>query len=128
MEEWTTQKDERPPLPPDVSLPCVLTKDGDPNLPDKPVDVVFFLDSYHLLFHSKTLLEKIHERLIPGGCIYVLDRRANELLCRREASHRRKIHPRTVKMEMAQAGFSLWFRGPRLASDRFLLVFGKPSP
>jgi SAM-dependent methyltransferase len=125
LEEWATQKDERPPLPPGVLLPSVLTHNGDPNLPDRPIDVVFFLDSYHLLFHGKTLLEKIHQKLTPNGRIYVLDRRANMPLSRRQASHRWKIPPRMVRQEMAEAGFSLWFRGPGLARDRFLLVFGK---
>ena len=125
LEEWATQKEERPPLPPDVSLPSVLTENGDPNLGDKPIDVVFFLDSYHLLFHSKTLLAKIHKKLTPTGCVYVLDRRAKKPLSRREASHHRKIQPKTVKQEMTEAGFFLWFRGPRPARDRFLLVFGK---
>jgi hypothetical protein len=35
------------------------------------------------------------------------------------------IEPETVEREMAEAGFHLWFRGPRPARDRFLLVFGK---
>ncbi len=125
LEEWATQKEERPPLPPGVLLPSVLTDNGDPNLPDKPIDAVFLLDSYHLLFHSKNLLDKIHQNLVPNGRVYVLDRKANMPLSRREASHRRKIPPKMVEQEMTEAGFSLWFRGPRLARDRFLLVFGK---
>jgi len=125
LEEWATQKDERPPLPENVSLPSVLTGSGDPHLGPEPVGVVFFLDSYHLLFHGKTLLARIHERLAPAGCVYVLDREAPKPLSRREASHRRQIRPETVKEEMAEAGFSLWFEGPRPAPDRFLLVFGK---
>ena len=128
LEEWATQKEERPPLPPDVSLPSVLTESGDPHLEDEQIDVVFFLDSYHLLFHGKTLLAKIHEKLSPAGCIYVLDRKAEKPLSRREASHRRKIQPKTVKQEMTKAGFFLWFRGPRPVRDRFLLVFGKARP
>ncbi|MBN2271501.1 MAG: methyltransferase domain-containing protein [Sedimentisphaerales bacterium] len=124
LEEWATQKDERPPVPAGLSLPSVLTKDGDPNLPNEPIDVVFFLDSYHLLFHGKTLLARLREKLMPTGRIYVLDRRAGKPLTRREASHRRQIEPKTVEEEMAEAGFRLWFRGQRLARDRFLLVFG----
>ena len=125
LEEWATQKDERPPLPGDVSLPSVLTEKGDPRLGPEPMDVVFFLDSYHLLFHGKTLLGKMYERLGPAGCVYVLDRKAEKPLSHREASHRRKIRPETIKQEMAEAGFFLWFEGPRPAADRFLLVFGK---
>ena len=125
LEEWATQKEERPSLPTGVSLPSVLTQNGDPNLGDKPIDAVFFLDSYHLLFHGKNLLAKIHQKLMPTGRVYVLDRRAKKLLSRREASHRREILPKTVEQEMTEAGFSLWFRGPRVARDRFLLVFGK---
>jgi len=128
LEEWATQKTERPPLPPGVSLPSVLTDQGDPRLGSEPTSVVFFLDTYHLLFHQKTLLAKLRERLAPNGCVYVMDREAKEPLPRREASHRRRIQPQTVKEEMAAAGFVLWFEGPRPAADRFLLVFGKVRP
>jgi len=128
LEEWATQKEERPPLPSRLSLPSVLTEDGDPHLGPEPLDVVFFLDSYHLLFHGSTLLAKIHESLTPGGCVYILDREAKSPLSRREASHFRMIERETVGREMAEAGFYLWFRGPRPARDRFLLVFGKIRP
>ena len=128
LEEWAIQKDERPPLPEGVSLPAVLTDRGDPRLGPDPIDVVFFLDSYHLLFHGNTLLSKLREKLSPGGCIYILDRESTGPLARREASHRRKIEPRVVKREMAAAGFHLWCEGPRPAPDRFLLVFGKTAP
>lgn len=127
LEEWATQKDERQPLPENVTLPAVFTNNGDPQLGPEPIDVVFFLDSYHLLFHGKTLLAKLHERLPPHGCIYVMDREAKSPLSRREASHRRKITPAMVKQEMAEAGFVPWFEGPRPAPDRFLLVFGKTA-
>jgi len=128
LEEWATQKEERPSLPAGVSFPSVLTSSGDPGLGPKPIDVVFFLDSYHLLFHSKTLLSRLHEKLSTTGCVYVLDREASKPLSRREASHRRMIRPEAVESEMGEAGFHLWFRGPRLAPDRFLLVFGKTRP
>ena len=128
LEEWATQKEERPLLPSDVSLHSVLTENGDPNLPTESIDAVFFIDSYHLLFHGKTLLAKIYEKLSPTGCVYVLDRKALKPLSRREASHHKKIQPKTVKQEMTEAGFFLWFRGPRPARDRFLLVFGKNQP
>jgi SAM-dependent methyltransferase len=128
LEEWATQKDERPPLPPRLSLSSTLTQNGDPNLGPESIDVVFFLDSYHLLFHGKTLLAQLHDRLVPAGCVYILDRRSDRSLSRREASHHRMIQPETVEEEMAEAGFHLWFRGPPCASDRFLCVFGKESP
>lgn len=129
LEEWATQKDERPGPPPDADLPSTLTKEGDPELADEPVDAVFFLDSYHLLFHGPTLLAELHERLSPTGRIFVLDRRSDEPLSRRLASHHRKIRPEMVEQEMADAGFSLWFRGSRPADDRFVLVFGhSPKP
>ena len=128
LEEWATQKDERPPMPSQVSLPAVLTDKGDPHLGAEPVDVVFFLDSYHLLFHGETLLAKLREKLSPAGCVYVLDREAKQPVSRREASHRKRIAKETVIQEMSKAGFSLWFCGPQPAPDRFLLVFGKTPP
>jgi len=125
LEEWATQKDERPPLPPNVSFPSFFTDNGDPHLPPEPIDAVFFLDTYHLLFHGETLLAKIHERLSPSGRVYVMDCEASEPLTRREASHRRRIEPAVVEREMAAAGFRLRARGPRPTPDRFLMVFGK---
>ena len=65
---------------------------------------------------------------MPTGRVYVLDRRARKLQPRREASHRRQILPKTVEQEMTEAGYAIWFRGPRLAWDRFLLIFGKAQP
>jgi len=36
LEEWATQKDERPALPPNVSFPSFFTESGDPHLPTCP--------------------------------------------------------------------------------------------
>ncbi|MHB8897539.1 MAG: methyltransferase domain-containing protein, partial [Thermoguttaceae bacterium] len=125
LEEWATQKDERPPQPEGLNLPSVLTESGDPKLGDEPLDAVYFLDTYHLLFHGPTLLAKLRERLTPSGVVYVLDRQAPGPISHREASHRRQIHPETVKDEMSQAGFHLLRQLPPPAGDRFLMVFGK---
>lgn len=125
LEEWATLKDERPPLPKNVELPSVLTQQGDPGLGPEPIGAVFFLDTYHLLFHGETLLAKIHERLAPGGTVTILDRKASEPLSRREASHRRRIAPDVVRQEMEAAGFSLRRELEPPAADRFLMVFGK---
>ena len=91
----------------------------------EPVDGIFFLDTYHLLFHGEALLAKLKERLTEEGSVYVLDRKAGPGLSRREASHRRRISPETVKAEMKAAGFSLRDELPPPAPDRFLLVFTK---
>lgn len=128
LEEWATQKNERPPLPAGLSMPSVLTENSDPHLGGEPIDAVFFLDSFHLLFHGETLLARLHEKLRSNGCVYVLDREASLPLTRRMASHCKRIDPGLVREEMAAAGFSLWFEGPRLAPDRFLQVYGKNKP
>jgi hypothetical protein len=128
LEEWATQKDERPSLPDGLSFPSVLTEQGDPKLGPEPIDAVFFLDTYHLLFHGPALLAKLHERLVADGRVYILDRESQEPLSRREASHRRRIEPAVVKQEMAAAGFSLQRELSHPAEDRFLFVFGKSKP
>jgi predicted methyltransferase len=127
LEEWATRKDERPPLPAGVKMPSVLTDKGDPRLTDQVLDAVYFLDTYHLLFHGPTLLAKLRERLGPAGCIFVVDRQSPEAISHREASHRRMIAAATVKQEMAEAGFALLREMPQPAKDRFLLVFGKST-
>jgi predicted methyltransferase len=122
LEEWATQRDEQAPLPEGVSLPATLTDQGDPQL-SEPIDAVFFLDTYHLLFHGPALLGALHERLTPEGRVYILDRRAEESLSRRDASHRRQIAPKVVRREMAAAGFELCGEGQPPAPDRFVQVF-----
>jgi hypothetical protein len=125
LEEWATQKDERPALPPGVELPSVLTDRGDPKLGPEPLDAVYFLDTYHLLFHGPTLLSKLRERLTDSGHVYVVDRQSPDVIPHREASHRRMIAAATVQQQMKQAGFELLSEGPKPADDRFLLVFRK---
>jgi hypothetical protein len=126
LEEWATRKDERPPLPEGMTLPAVLTEKGDPQLGPEPIDAVYFLDSYHLLFHGPALLERLRERMADGGRVYVLDRRASrDDMPHREASHRRMIAPQLVRDEMTRAGFVLVSEEPPPGEGRFLLVFAK---
>ncbi len=122
LEEWATQRDEQGPLPEGVSLPATLTEQGDPQL-DAPIDAVFFLDAYHLLFHGPVLLSRLHESLVPGGQVYLLDRAAAAPLSRRDASHRRRIEPQVVRQEMAAAGFEVIGEDSPPAADRFVRVF-----
>jgi predicted methyltransferase len=125
LEEWATQKEERPPLPQGVELPSVLTEQGAVQLGDDSIDAVFFLDTYHLLFHQAALLADLHKQLASDGKVFILDRKAESDLSRREASHRRQIPVAMVKQEMAAAGFRLLSESPSPAEDRFLMVFGK---
>lgn len=125
LEEWATRKDEHPALPDGLSMPSTLTDNGDPKLGDQPVDAVFFLDTYALLFHHENLLAKIHEHLTPQGKVFIMDRKTDLPQTRRLASHRRMISVDVVKKEMQQAGFELLRTEPAPAPDRFLLVFGK---
>jgi len=127
LEEWATQKDERPSLSEGVEIPQPLTEQGDPKLGDEPINAVYFLDAYHRLFHGPVLLEKLHERLTDDGVVYVLDRCSSEVIEHREASHRRMIAPQTVIEEMTAAGFKLLEKKPNPTADRFLLVFGKAA-
>jgi hypothetical protein len=128
LEEWATQKEERPAPPSGAELTSVLTEKGDPRLGPEPVDAVFFLDTYHLLFHGPVLLARLGERLTPTGRIYVLDRKSPKEIPHREASHRRMIAPATVRGEMRRAGFALVREVPLAADDRFLLVFSMQAP
>ncbi len=125
LEEWATTKDERPKPAAGVSMPAVLTDQGDADLGSDSLDAVYFLDSYHLLFHGPVLLAKLRERLTSSGRVYILDRQAPEAMPHREASHRRMIAVETVKQEMEAAGFCLHSEGTPPAPKRFLMVFEK---
>jgi predicted methyltransferase len=125
LEEWATQKDERPEIPDGVKLRSVLTEKGDPKLPAQQLDAVYFLDTYHLLFHGDVLLPALRKLLKDDGRVFVLDAVAAEEIPHREASHRRKIAPQTVKEEMSAFGFQLESSTTASSPDRFLLVFRK---
>jgi predicted methyltransferase len=125
LEEWATRKDERPELPDGVSLPAVLTEQGDPKLGPEPLAAVYFLDTYHLLFHGPKMLAELSERLAPSGHVYILDREAPKVMPHRQASHRRMIAVQTVKKEMADAGFRVHSEGTPVGRQRFLLIFEK---
>lgn len=125
LEEWATQKDERPSLPKGIKLPSTFTEQGDPQLSSKSIDAVYFLDTYHLLFHGPTLLKHLRARLTEDGRVYVLDRAAREQMSHRESSHRRMIHPDLVKQEMSEAGFTLCRDPAHPTPNRFLMVFQK---
>jgi predicted methyltransferase len=123
LEEWATQKDERPELPAGVSLPSVMTDRGAVLLDNEMIDAVFFLDTYHRLFHHEKTLEALREKLAPNSRLYVLDRIAESELSRRESSHQRRISVELVIREMKAAGFRLQSQEPAPAADRMLLVF-----
>ena len=126
LEEWATQKDERPGVPQGIQLESLLCEKGDPKLGPRELDAVYFLDTYHLLFHGDVLLPALYQRLTDDGRIFVLDRIADKELSHREASHRRMIAPATVQKEMDGYGFQLESTPPLPASSgRFLLTFRK---
>jgi predicted methyltransferase len=128
LEEWATQKDELPDVPAGVRLRSVLTEKGDPKLGSTEFDAVYFLDTYHLLFHGDVLLPALHQRLTDDGRVFVLDRIADEEISHREASHRHMIAPETVQQEMHDYGFELESSSPLpVSSGRFLLTFRKRS-
>ncbi len=127
LEEWATQKDEQPESPRGVKLTSVLTENGDPKLSAEPLSTVFFLDTYHLLFHGDVLLPALHERLTDDGRIYILDRKADQQFSHREASHRRMIAPETVEQEMSEYGFQLESSPVPPSPLRFLQVYRKRS-
>ena len=122
LEEWATQKDERPPSPVDVQLTSVLTEKGEPGLEGQSLAAVYFFDTYHLLFHGDVLLPALRERLVDGGRVFILDRKSDRVLPHREASHRRMIAPNTVEEEMSQYGFELESSSTP-SSPRFLQVY-----
>ena len=125
LDEWATTKQERPMVPDGVAMTALMTNQGDLNLEAEQLAAVYFLDSYHLLFHGPKLLAELKQRLQPAGRVYILDRRAPQVIPHRLASHRRMIAVETVKREMDQAGFQFRSEGASTGPERFLLVFEK---
>ena len=92
--DYITQRAARENL---KNLKPILGTADDTNLPDRSVDAVLILKTYHEFAHPLLLIQKLKPALRPGAKVGIIDRNGDG------TDH--GIMPEVVEREMAQAGF-----------------------
>jgi SAM-dependent methyltransferase len=124
LEEWAISKEELPEPSAPEGFEILRAKDGRLSIPeDTTLGAVIFADTYHRLWHPASLLAQIKPYLVRSGMLMIVDRPGPTAEPRRLANHRRRISPRQVKEELAEAGFYLLTEQELPSSGRFILTF-----
>jgi ubiquinone/menaquinone biosynthesis C-methylase UbiE len=101
-----------------ANLETILASAGDPRLPPRSVDLIFFCDVLHHIGNRPAYYAKLAEALKPGGRIVVVDFYKKELPVGPPPSM--KLSDREVVGEFANAGFKLARRLDILPYQYFL--------
>ncbi|MGW9686261.1 class I SAM-dependent methyltransferase [Flagellimonas sp. 2504JD1-5] len=96
----------------DRNLKNIITILGDyddPKLPERELDMVFVIDTYHEMDSHEKMLRLIRRSLKPGGKIMILEKLKNWVKGKSRAdqvsSH--SLGPEYVRKELRQAGFTI---------------------
>lgn len=100
-----------------TNIHIILGKDDDPLLPDKGVDTVLLLKTYHEVAQPIRLLQRTRESMRPGGLLGVIDRKGN--------GDDHGINADVVIREAERAGFAIVGQYDFVKSDDvdYFLVF-----
>lgn len=91
------------------NITTVLGDYDDPKLPERSLDIVFVMDTYHEIEDYMAVLVHIKKSLKPGGRIVVLEK-LKEHVRGKSRSVQTKAHslsPKYVKKELKEAGFTV---------------------
>ncbi|HEX8853527.1 MAG TPA: methyltransferase domain-containing protein, partial [Pyrinomonadaceae bacterium] len=99
------------------NIRTVLGKEDDPLLPEKAVDAVLLLKTYHEIAQPVRLLARLRRSLREGALVGIIDRNGQ--------GDDHGVERATVIAEAAQAGFSLVEEHDFVKPDRmdYFLVF-----
>lgn len=104
----------------------VLSHQRGTELPSGSVDLVFLADTYHHFEYPRSMLKSIHEALVPGGVLAIIDfRRVPGISSRWILSHVRAGREEVIA-EVEQAGFRFIDEPLKLGSNYFVR-FRKPG-
>lgn len=96
----------------------------DIKLPPDTLDAALMVDSYHEFSHPLEMLTSLHKALKPGGKIYLLEYRAEDLRVPIKPLH--KMSEAQARKEFEALGFTFVENKPGLPWQHFL-VFVKPA-
>jgi ubiquinone/menaquinone biosynthesis C-methylase UbiE len=98
----------------------VLASFDDPRLPDRSVDLVFIVDTFHHLDDRLTYLRRLRRALKPGGRVAIVDWFKRPLPEGPPPEH--KLARDQVVQEMAAAGYQL-DEEPAILPYQYFLIF-----
>jgi ubiquinone/menaquinone biosynthesis C-methylase UbiE len=111
---YISERVEKEQLP---NVTTILSQPDDPQLPEKSVDAVLLLKTYHEIAHPVALLEHLRAALRPGARVGVIDRNGN--------GEDHGVNSEVVIREADQAGYRLLARYDFVKGDKmdYFLVF-----
>lgn len=93
-------------------------------LADNSIDIAFLVDTYHHFEYPVSMLSSIHQSLVPGGILIIIDFRRDPQHSSRWVMGHVRAGKGTVIDEITKAGFRLLDDKPILRTN-YYLVFSK---
>ncbi len=87
----------------------ILGDYDDPKLPEKELDAIFLIDTYHEIEAYEKMLQHVRRALKPGGKVMVLEKLKSRVKgkSRAEQVFAHSLSPEYVREELIQAGFEI---------------------
>ena len=87
----------------------ILGDYDDPKLPEKELDAIFLIDTYHEIEAHEKMLQHVRRALKPGGKVMVLEKLKSRVRgkSRGEQVFAHSLSPEYVREELIQAGFEI---------------------
>ena len=91
------------------NITTILGEYDDPKLPEKELDVVVIMDTYHEMKEYMTILEHVKLALKPSGRILIIEKLKSHAKnkSRKEQVSAHTLSPDFVKKELQEAGFKV---------------------
>ncbi len=87
----------------------ILGDYDDPKLPERELDVIFIIDTYHEIGAYEKVLQHVRRALKPGGKVMILEKLKSRVKgkSRGEQVLAHSLGPEYVREELVQAGFNI---------------------
>ncbi|WP_295579113.1 class I SAM-dependent methyltransferase [uncultured Lamprocystis sp.] len=107
----------------DNIVPAVSTQE-DTRLPAAGIELAFVCDTYHHFEYPRAMLDSIHQALVPGGALVIIDYRRRPGLSSPWVLQHVRADRDQVVAEVRQAGFRL-VEEPDFLTENYFLRFEK---
>ena len=106
------------------NVKTILSTTDDTKLPENEVDGVLLVDAYHEFDFPREMLASIYKALKPGGRVFLLEYRAEDLSVPIKPLH--KMSQKQAKREYAASGFR-WVETRDFLPRQHFMIFEKPE-
>lgn len=92
-----------------INITTILGDYDDPKLPEKELDLVVIMDTYHEMKDYRTILQHVKQALKPSGKILILEKLKSHARdkSRQEQTLAHTLSPHYVRKELQEAGFKV---------------------